>query len=519
MSDSPTSKSCCESCGVHLEFPLESAGMHIACPACGRQTELGALPVESAEADTADTGAEPATSAPALTPGDIVAAFTARVPRTWTSFFYQFGLLFVTGAMVLLPVLYAGMIAAAGWAVYYWATHFQFLIASMRGGVRFYLLKLVLYGGPLFAGSVLVFFMVKPFFAPRARRAQPLALNPAAEPLLFTFIAKVCETVGAPFPKRIDLDCQLNAAASFRRGALSFLGHDLVLTIGLPLVAGLSLREFAGVLAHEFGHFTQGFGMRLSYVIRSINAWFARVVYQRDQWDVWLEEMGGTEIWWMSLVVLGAHVAVWFSRLLLSLLMFTGHAIGCFMLRQMEYDADSYEIKLAGSEVFEITTRKMHTLSHSLESAYKNMRVSWNQNRALPENFPAYLMRTDSGLPPGQRQNLEDTMGLGATGLFDTHPSRGDRIRRARRAAQPGVFHLEGPARDLFSNFDVPARQVTRLHYEDDLGIPTVAAKLIPEQPPGAPPPETPPAVNPLQGPAAPAPAGKLKVRLKQTGT
>ena len=47
-----------------------------------------------------------------------------------------------------------------------------------------------------------------------------------------------------------------------------------MLTIGLPLVAGLSLREFAGIIAHEFGHFTQGFGMRLSYVIRQINGWF-----------------------------------------------------------------------------------------------------------------------------------------------------------------------------------------------------------------------------------------------------
>ena len=57
-------------------------------------------------------------------------------------------------------------------------------------------------------------------------------------------------------PKRIDLDCQLNAAASLRRGALSLFGNDLVLTIGLPLVAGLNVQQFAGVIGHEFGHFT-----------------------------------------------------------------------------------------------------------------------------------------------------------------------------------------------------------------------------------------------------------------------
>ncbi len=46
-------------------------------------------------------------------------------------------------------------------------------------------------------------------------------------------------------------------------GLLSFLGHDLVLTLGLLLIAaGLTERELAGVIAHEFGHFRQGAGMR-----------------------------------------------------------------------------------------------------------------------------------------------------------------------------------------------------------------------------------------------------------------
>jgi len=61
-------------------------------------------------------------------------------------------------------------------------------------------------------------------------------------------------------------------------------------------VAGLNLREFAGVLAHEFA-FHPGFGMRLSYVIRGINAWFARVIYQRDEWDLWLAELADTQEW------------------------------------------------------------------------------------------------------------------------------------------------------------------------------------------------------------------------------
>ena len=87
--------------------------------------------------------------------------------------------------------------------------------------------------GGLFLG-VMVFFMIKPLLARRAPSAKPLALNPGAEPLVFAFVTKLCQTVGAPVPARIDVDCQLNASAGFRRGLFSFLGHDLVLTVGLP---------------------------------------------------------------------------------------------------------------------------------------------------------------------------------------------------------------------------------------------------------------------------------------------
>ena len=94
----------------------------------------------------------------------------------------------------------------------------------------------------------------------------------------------VCSSVGAPTPSRIEVDCEVNASARLASGPLT-PSRDLVLTIGLPLVTGLDLKQFAGVLAHEFGHFSQGAGMRLSYLIRSINMWFARVVYERDEWD------------------------------------------------------------------------------------------------------------------------------------------------------------------------------------------------------------------------------------------
>ena len=180
------------------------------------------------------------------------------------------------------------------------------------------------------------------------------------------------------------------------------------------------------------------------------------------------------------IVINSARFAVGFSRLLLKLIMLLGHGVSCFLLRQMEYDADSYEIKLAGSATFETTARRMAVLNEALGKAYKEMRTSWNLNRGLPDNLPAYLAHHHSQLPQNVREKIEDTLGLSRTGLFHTHPSDGDRIRRARRAAEPGIFHLDQPATVLLSHFDIVAKQVTQLHYAEALGLDFDPAALRP---------------------------------------
>lgn len=489
----------CEHCGTNLEFPAEMDGQTTQCPNCQQATLLTAAPVE-----------EPVDAPTTITAPELLSMFSGPITRTRVSLFYQLGLCVVAFTMVLLPLIYLALVCLAALAVFTWARGGLVLFSDHAGGGRVFFLKALVYIAPLFAGIVLVFFMVKPIFARRPKGAQPLALNPASEPVLFAFIARICDTVGAPFPKRINLDCHLNASAGFRRGLWSLFGNDLVLTIGLPLVAGLTVTQFAGIVAHEFGHFTQGFGMRLTYIIRSVNGWFARVVYERDAWDVTLEEWAQTDDWRGALIVGAARFAVWCSRLVLKALMYIGHTIGCFMLRQMEFDADSYMIKVSGSEAFETTTRRMHVLGHVLGFTYKKMRVGWNQSHELPENLSAYLLRTDTEISDQSRTQLEDTMGLHKSGLLSTHPSNGDRIRAARRASDPGIFQCDLPATALFANFDVPSRQVTALHYSDDLGIPMGMARLLPLHEKPAPIPDT-PAVEDIK-PASPS---NLRLRLK----
>jgi Zn-dependent protease with chaperone function len=391
-------------------------------------------------------------------------------------FLYKVGLAVVAFAMVLLPAIYIALVALTTWGVVYHLTHDLWLFegSSGRGAIG----RLIAYLGPAVAGGILVFFMVKPFFARRAARTEPLTLDPAKEPLLFAFVEKICRLVRAPVPCRIDLDCQVNASASLRRGLFS---RDLVLTIGMPLVSGLDMRQFCGVLAHEFGHFAQGAGMRLTYIIRYINFWFARVVYERDEWDVRLDQAAKESDFRIGIVLQTARGCVWLTRRILWALMHAGHAISCFMLRQMEYDADSYEAKVAGSDAFESTAVRLPVLNVASQLAYEDVRQSWASNR-LPENLPLLIGHKAGVLPADVHQKLSTAAAAAKTGWFDTHPCDTDRIRLARLLNEPGIFRLTEPATRLFADFDVLSKAVTRHHYEKEFELEFTEQNLMPAE-------------------------------------
>lgn len=369
-------------------------------------------------------------------------------------------------ALVLLPLAYLALIVAAGYGVYLWAIKGTFLFSGSGGGW----IKLLLYLTPLFVGAVLVAFMIKPLFARSAKRTAPYTLDLAKYPELRDLIAAICVKVGAPMPVRVDLDCQVNASASLRRGLLSLGRRDLVLTIGLPLVQGLTTRQLAGVLAHEFGHFAQGAGMAFTYVIRSINHWFARVVFERDEWDQKLEESAEGADFRIQLVIQTARGGVWLSRKILHGLMLLGHVITCLQLRQMEYDADYYETHLVGSDDFTATGREIARLAAAGQVAFNELGSLW-RTRQLVDDFSAFVVAKRAGFDAPLLARLEEQDLGGKTGWLDTHPSNRDRNAAAQRLALKGILRCDVPAAAFFPDLPELARTVTRHFYREQLEL------------------------------------------------
>lgn len=393
-------------------------------------------------------------------------AFTGSFPPRHLTLAYQGGLLLSAFTIVLLPLLYIGLIAACGYGIYLYAIHATVIFDGRGGGIW----RLIAYAGPLLAGGVLIAFLIKPLFARGAKQSEPLSLDLENEPRLRGFIAEICRLVGAPMPVRVDLDTQVNASARFRRGLLSLGRRDLVLTIGMPLAAGLTARQFAGVLAHEFGHFAQGAGMAATYVIRTVNNWFARVVFGRDSWDASLEAYSREADFRIAAILWLARGGVWLSRKILHGLMVVAHAITCFQLRQMEFDADYYETQIAGSTAFAETSGELRRLNFAGQSAFNELGSLWNERR-LVDDFPGFVALRRAQIPAELLAKLDSAGAETKTRWSDTHPADADRIAHASSLASSGIFQGDGPASALFTDFPATSRAVTKHFYREHLEL------------------------------------------------
>jgi hypothetical protein len=337
---------------------------------------------------------------------------------------------------------------------------------------------LIVYVGPIIAGAIVVAFMLKPLFARAGSQSKVREIDPSREALLAAFVDGVCQSVGSPTPSRIEVDCQINASAQLASWVLS-PSKELILRIGLPLVAGLTLRQFTGVLAHEFGHFSQGAGMRLTVLIRSINMWFARVVYERDEWDETLDSWTSDNHGAIIMVALLVKLSVWLTRRILWVLMYVGHIVSGFLTRQMEFDADRYEARMVGSEVFCETSERLRELGVAWGAAQNELVTNWRERR-LPDNLPRLVVVEASKIPEPIRQALKEAAKTGKTGLFDTHPCDRERVARALDEDTDGIFHLDGPATDLFRDFDGLSRVTTFDYYRSLLGREVTKDQLFP---------------------------------------
>src|SRR5207244_13119165 len=116
------------------------------------------------------------------------------------------------------------------------------------------------------------------------------------------------------------------------------------------------------------------------------------------------------------------------------------------------------------------TMWQVQVIALAQNGAYADLNSSWQQRR-LPDNFPKLVMANIPQIPQELLSAFRQQIETASSGLFSTHPSDKDRIARARREAPgDGIFHRDGPATNVFRDFDALAKALSFDMYRASLG-------------------------------------------------
>jgi Zn-dependent protease with chaperone function len=400
-----------------------------------------------------------------------LAAVQVDVPVADTPFAYALAMGALVAWLALITLAYLLLLA---FMAYLFAWHVYQAVDSF-GQAPFLLFHIPM----ALVGGLLLLFLIKPvFFRAKTKEAGVTPLRREAEPTLFDFVDKLCVATGAPPPSLIEIDCEPNAAARLDGGlAGTLLRRSLVLRVGLPLAAGLNVRQFAGVLAHELGHFNQRSGMRTSALVRMLAHFFARVVFQRDKLDEKLQalRLSGNDAARNTYRV--AAVLIESARGVLWLMLTLSELLTCGMLRRMEYDADNFEGHVAGAADFVRTAKLLAFLSSASKRARGDLAASWEQQQ-LVDDFPRLIVANAKQLAE-HRGDILKLLDEQKTGWFDTHPCHADRVHNVQQLAAPGLVQCDSPAKCLFADFAALSREATRNYYVSVIGDELKTASLV----------------------------------------
>ena len=403
---------------------------------------------------------------------DIDKAFADAIEIPPASRSYLVRLIPVTVLMLLLPVIYLGITALSGYGVFWMVT---------TGADWFFntgltpFLQLVGFLASLFASGLLTLFLLRPIVAKSGRPPEPVRLDPLREPVLFHLVERITETIGAPMPDEILVDTDVNASARLTNGLFS---RELTLTIGLPLIYGASAQTVAGILAHEFGHFTQRWGMRASYLVHWINYWFHRQIHERDNWDRFVDQMLERDFIVLNLTAMLAQLGSFLVRLLLFALSYLASLFSFSLNRQMEFDADRYEIALIGSKDYENTAATLRVLGAGYQVAVSDLDLAFDSDK-LVDNLPKLVALKTSKFSKMDRQRIAASIDEINTSAFDTHPADKERIRKAEEADLAARFVLPGPASKLLRDLERISKLAT-LQWYRSFGFSVAPNDLIP---------------------------------------
>ncbi|GGY83158.1 hypothetical protein GCM10011613_30030 [Cellvibrio zantedeschiae] len=380
---------------------------------------------------------------------------------------YKLSLLLVVVASLIGPLIYFGILSGSAWSLW-WYFHEgrQHMFGSFhivgRGGLWWQLLTYVV---PAFVGTILILFLIYPLW-PQGNRPKPFMLDRKKNKRFYAAIDQMAHAIGVPAPQYIELIPDVNAAAGPVNGLLSLQQGKLRLVIGLSLVAGSTVQQLLGVIAHEFGHFAQRSAMTTNMWVNYVNRWLGECAFGQDEWHARLARWQETyDNGVAQACIFFAQMMILAVRYLFAFLYKLSIKLTSSMSRNMEFDADCYETQLIGSQYVKANTLNIRKLSYAWHNAMELNYQALHEKDKLLRNIPAAIMHVFNEYPADMLKRIEEDLHEDQTNFWDSHPPDHERITAAEASKEPGRLQCDLPATVLFNDFDALSEQVTNYYY------------------------------------------------------
>lgn len=367
----------------------------------------------------------------------IQSPYPAQIPGGLTAVNknYYFKAALAVLAILLFFVLFLSLVAATAYLVLLAISYPMEVINKFTVIVKL---------GAIAGSGMLLVFTLKFLF--KIKNYQPenrIEIDPVDEPELWNYVLDICKHTGAPKPKYIYLDPDVNAYVRYTNSWLSLIMPvKKELTIGLPLTQCLELSEFKAVLSHEFGHFAQK-SMRIGSYIHTANTIIHDLIYNRDSWDNALERWKKSDLrvafpaWILSPII-------WLIRELLKLFYLALNILNSSLSREMEFNADKFAAMSAGSEAIVSSLWKLDPASDQLNNIMKHLYNASKLQKYSPNLFYHYQLALDAGKAK-QEEALNKlatdqnghriyftTSEISKAHMYDSHPPNDEREKSVK---------------------------------------------------------------------------------------
>ncbi|MEP7107217.1 MAG: M48 family metalloprotease [Ferruginibacter sp.] len=238
--------------------------------------------------------------------------------------------------------------------------------------------------------AVFVFLVKFVFSVSKNENALRIEVTGVDQPGLFSFIRNLTTETNTPFPKKIFISGDVNAAVFYNSSFWSmFLPVRKNLEIGLGFVNSVNISEFKAVMAHEFGHFSQR-SMKLGSFTYNVNKIIYNMLYDNNSYTNFLDSWGKVSGYFAFFAAATVHIARAIQSVLKGMYTFINkNYMG--LSREMEFHADAVAASVAGANNLISALSKIELAGECYNTALSNA-GEWLKEKKVSTNLFSYQL-------------------------------------------------------------------------------------------------------------------------------